>query len=49
LLSVQSPKIDSFISKSDKQYFLELKDLLKAVNIPFEEDFTLVRGLDYYN
>lgn len=43
-----APKIDSFLSKEEKEYFDELTKVLKGLNVDFIIDKTLVRGLDYY-
>lgn len=38
----------SYLSKESADYFAKLKATLKEMNVEFEEDFGLVRGLDYY-
>ena len=43
-----SPKIIELISKSDLQSYDEIKDCLNHLKISINEDFNLVRGLDYY-
>ncbi len=43
-----APKIDSFLSKEEIEYFDELTKVLKGLNVNFTIDKTLVRGLDYY-
>ena len=37
-----------YISKEDKQHFDYLVKILSQINIPFDIDKKLVRGLDYY-
>lgn len=37
-----------WLGEESSHYFSEVKEALKMLNIPFEEDPTLVRGLDYY-
>jgi histidyl-tRNA synthetase len=49
LLSDMAPKIKDFISEDSQNYFNEILELLDEVNIPYEIDSTLVRGMDYYN
>jgi histidyl-tRNA synthetase len=48
LLDEQAPFISDYISEEDRQNFSEVQDGLTALNIPFEHDPKLVRGLDYY-
>ena len=43
-----APLIKNFISNDIKQHFEEVKNGLNFFNIKFEENFRLVRGLDYY-
>lgn len=49
LLALKAPKIKDYLSDEDEKFHEELLELLEAVGIPFEQDDTLVRGLDYYN
>ncbi len=44
----QSPKSTQFLCSSCRSHFSQLKAFLKTLNISFEEDGHLVRGLDYY-
>ncbi|WP_033160800.1 histidine--tRNA ligase [[Mycoplasma] collis] len=44
-----APKIIEVLSDESKDYFNKLTNLLKENNIKFEIDYSLVRGLDYYN
>ena len=44
----KAPKMLDYLSKDSEEYYKEVKSLLKSINIQFEEDSNLVRGLDYY-
>lgn len=44
-----APSILDFLNEESKMHFEELKKLLTALNIPFQVNPLLVRGLDYYN
>ncbi len=44
-----APSILDYLSSESKDHFEEVKAYLKALNIPFEINDRLVRGLDYYN
>lgn len=43
------PKITDFLCTDCKKHFDSVLDYLRKMNIPFEIDNTLVRGLDYYS
>lgn len=43
-----APKLHDFLSNSSKSRFDELLEILKAQNVEFVIDESLVRGLDYY-
>ncbi len=43
-----APLINDYYSEEDKEHFNEVKTYLDASNIPFNVNFRLVRGLDYY-
>lgn len=45
----KAPKIENYLSDDSKEYFKELLDNLEALEIPYEIDNNLVRGLDYYD
>lgn len=45
----QAPKITNFLTDEDIQTYQLIKSLLEKFKIPYEEDFKLVRGLDYYS
>jgi len=47
-LAKSAPKMKDFLSERSKERYEATKELLKQLQIPFEEDDTLVRGLDYY-
>ena len=48
-LMKSAPSILDYLNEDSKQYFEKVKSYLTALNIPFEVDSNLVRGLDYYN
>lgn len=43
------PKTLDYLNEESKSYFEEVKSSLESLGIPFVEDSTLVRGLDYYS
>lgn len=43
-----APKTLDYLNEESKSYFEEVKSSLESLGIPFVEDSTLVRGLDYY-
>ena len=43
-----APSIADYLSKESKEYFDKVIGYLKDLNIPYEIDNKLVRGLDYY-
>ena len=43
-----APKINEYLTDESKQYFNEVISILDNFDIPFEVDYNLVRGLDYY-
>lgn len=45
---LSSPKINQFYSQDTKNYFQTLLSFLKVMDIKYEVDYNLVRGLDYY-
>ncbi len=47
-ISNNAPKIQDNISIEPKQHFEEIKKELKNLNMDFNENHNLVRGLDYY-
>ena len=47
-LIADAPKLIDVISEESRQYFFSLCDGLQALNIPYEVNPFLVRGLDYY-
>lgn len=44
-----TPKTLDYLNEESKSYFEEVKESLESLGIPFVEDSTLVRGLDYYS
>jgi len=47
-ISNNSPPITEYISQESKVHFEEVKRGLEAFNIKYQENYKLVRGLDYY-
>lgn len=43
-----APRTIDYLDDECKEHFEELKSLLNSLNIPFEVDTGIVRGLDYY-
>ena len=48
-LMVTAPKLTDYLSDENAAYFEAVQNYLAALNISFEIDPNLVRGLDYYN
>ncbi|MFD0943504.1 histidine--tRNA ligase [Savagea faecisuis] len=48
-LMATAPKLTDYLSDDNAAYFEAVQNYLKALNISFEVDPNLVRGLDYYN
>jgi len=44
-----APSVLDYLNKESEEYFNQVKAYLDAMDIPYEVDPTLVRGLDYYN
>ncbi len=44
-----APKMSRYISEASQKRFLQVLDSLRDMQIPYEVDDTLVRGLDYYS
>ncbi|MFA9557172.1 histidine--tRNA ligase [Evansella sp. AB-rgal1] len=44
-----APSILEYLNESSREYFKMVKNYLESMDIPYEVDPTLVRGLDYYN
>lgn len=44
-----APKTVDYLTEESKTYYEELKSCLEDMEIPYEEDSKLVRGLDYYS
>lgn len=45
----KAPKINKFLSEESKTYFNNLTKLLSDMDINYQVDYSLVRGLDYYD
>lgn len=45
----EAPKIRDYLSEKSKKYFEKIEEYLKNLNIDYEIDDNLVRGLDYYD
>jgi histidyl-tRNA synthetase len=43
-----APRLLEHLDSEDAEHFAQVRSLLDVVNIPYEVDSTLVRGLDYY-
>lgn len=48
-LMASAPALTDYLSEDNLAYYSEVKSYLSAIDIAFEEDPNLVRGLDYYN
>ncbi|KAF1297315.1 histidine--tRNA ligase [Enterococcus sp. JM4C] len=48
LVVADAPSILDYLSETAKAHFEEVKAMLTALEIPFEVDKNMVRGLDYY-
>lgn len=48
-LLTSAPSLADFLNEESSAYFQKVKEYLSLLNIPFEVDTNLVRGLDYYN
>lgn len=44
-----APKITDFLKKESKEFYAKVKAYLDVLGVPYVEDPTLVRGLDYYS
>ncbi|WP_313891750.1 histidine--tRNA ligase [Psychrobacillus sp.] len=44
-----APSLTDYLNEESAAYFAKVKEYLSVLNIPFEVDPNLVRGLDYYN
>lgn len=45
---LNAPKMKDYLTDSAKEYFEKVKGYLDSLNIPYEVNDNLVRGLDYY-
>lgn len=48
-LMATAPSLTDYLNEESAAYFEKVKEYLTLLNIPFEVDPNLVRGLDYYN
>lgn len=48
-ICAHAPSILDYLSEENKAHFAEVQKLLTVLNIPYEINTQLVRGLDYYN
>ena len=48
-LMAKAPSLTDFLNEESAAYFEKVKEYLTTLNIEFEVDPNLVRGLDYYN
>lgn len=46
---INAPLNTDYLNQESKDYYAELKTILKSLSIPFEENPRMVRGLDYYS
>ncbi len=44
----EAPKMVDFLCEDCRKHYEKLKEYLKALEVPFRENYNLVRGLDYY-
>ncbi|MBP3191260.1 histidine--tRNA ligase [Natronogracilivirga saccharolytica] len=47
-LKADAPKITDYLSKASREHYEEVRKLLEQMDIPYETDPFMVRGLDYY-
>jgi len=43
-----APKINDYLTDEAREYFNDVVNTISSFNVPYEVDFNLVRGLDYY-
>ncbi|MFO0763753.1 MAG: histidine--tRNA ligase [Candidatus Gracilibacteria bacterium] len=44
-----APKMESYLKGESKEFYAKVKMYLEILGVPYVEDHTLVRGLDYYS
>ena len=44
-----APKTIDYLNESSKEYYCKVKEMLQILDIPYVEEASLVRGLDYYS
>jgi histidyl-tRNA synthetase len=42
------PRISDFLDETCRQHYAQVKEILRSLGVPFQENDRLVRGLDYY-
>src|SRR5436190_4593873 len=42
------PRISDFLDETCRQHYEQVKEILRSLGVPFQENDRLVRGLDYY-
>ncbi len=47
-IAQRAPKTVEYLCNDCREHYEKLKSILRSLNMPFEEDGNLVRGLDYY-
>lgn len=45
----QAPKLSNFLGEDSQSHFTQVQKFLQQLNIPYQINVNLVRGLDYYN
>lgn len=48
ILVSMAPKLEDFLDQESKEFYESVKEYLTELEVPFYENKTLVRGLDYY-
>jgi len=48
ILRVEAPRLEAYLSSAAREHYEAVQASLAALDIPFESDHRLVRGLDYY-
>jgi len=49
ILASSAPKMIKYLKKDSKEHYAKVKEYLDILEVPYEEDSSLVRWLDYYN
>ena len=48
ILASMAPKMNDYLDDDSKEFHEKVKEFLSELDIPFEEDSKMIRGLDYY-